>query len=413
MIRSIDDSRGNAARRRVSAIPSMAALACLMACTAENPAGTGVVVLDSAGVQIVVSPSALADRPLEPAVPGVPDVDIGVVEGDAAYQLFGVTSALPLEGGRLVLVNSGTQELRFFDTDGRFLKSVGGRGEGPGEYQLPFLLPSFSDTLFVYDRQARRYTLLDREGTLLGTVSVNAYIGQPQGVLENGRVLATANTASAGPETTEGMMANGVVAKLLDLDGTSPDTLGVFEGPDLYVWKQENRIGFLQVPFDVSATTATGRDRIWITPGRFAEIREHDGTGRLVRILRVDRELDPTTRQKFDAYVDARVEAIEDPAFAADMRRWYGNMSLREAMPAWSRLVADMDGNVLAERFREDGATPATWTVFGRDGVAAGSITLPAGARLLGAGRGWLIALQRDELDVEHVILFPYAAPGL
>ena len=66
-----------------------------------------------------------------------PLVEIGVREGDDAYQLHRVRGSVRLEDGRIVVLNAGTQQLRYYDSDGLFLSAVGRRGEGPGEFQSP------------------------------------------------------------------------------------------------------------------------------------------------------------------------------------------------------------------------------------------------------------------------------------
>ena len=63
-----------------------------------------------------------------------PTVDIGVLDGAPEYQLFRVRAALTLSDGRIVVSNSGTQQLRLYDPQGRYLVTAGGPGEGPGEF---------------------------------------------------------------------------------------------------------------------------------------------------------------------------------------------------------------------------------------------------------------------------------------
>jgi hypothetical protein len=44
--------------------------------------------------------------------------------------------------------------------------------------------------------------------------------------------------------------------------------------------------------------------------------------------------------------------------------------------------------------------------VFGADGRARGSITVPAGVGLRAVGHGRVVAIRRDNLDVEHVVVW-------
>ncbi|HET8649909.1 MAG TPA: hypothetical protein VFL95_07705 [Gemmatimonadales bacterium] len=98
-------------------------------------------------------------------VDSLPSLSIGVAEGTPALELDRANSALRLADGRIVVANSGTDELRFFDSTGASLASVGRNGEGPGEFSGGMTLyPGSGDSLVVYDAGARRFTVTDRDG---------------------------------------------------------------------------------------------------------------------------------------------------------------------------------------------------------------------------------------------------------
>jgi hypothetical protein len=101
----------------------------------------------------------------------VPSLDIGQRDGDAAQELYRVTDAVQLTDGRLVIANSGSSELRYFDTAGRYLTSVGRRGAGPGEFTGDLsLLPYYGDSLLAWDTRLRRLSLFDAVGAFVRTL---------------------------------------------------------------------------------------------------------------------------------------------------------------------------------------------------------------------------------------------------
>jgi len=74
-------------------------------------------------------------------------------------------SAIRLEDGRVLVTNAGSQELRYYDAEGRFLHQVGGDGEGPGEFRSIGPVERFGpDSLALFDYRLLRYTVLDRDG---------------------------------------------------------------------------------------------------------------------------------------------------------------------------------------------------------------------------------------------------------
>ena len=106
---------------------------------------------------------------------GNPVVEIGVREGEDEYQLHRVRGSVRLEDGRLVVLNAGSQQLRYYDSAGRFLGAVGGRGEGPGEFRSPAGLRRTEDGgLQVWDGGLMRVSVFEADGTLRGSSTLLA-----------------------------------------------------------------------------------------------------------------------------------------------------------------------------------------------------------------------------------------------
>ena len=68
-----------------------------------------------------------------------------------------------------------------FSRDGRFIKSWGTKGEGPGQFNTPHAIATDSKgRLFVADRGNRRIQIFDQEGTFLDEWK---QFGRPSGIL--------------------------------------------------------------------------------------------------------------------------------------------------------------------------------------------------------------------------------------
>jgi hypothetical protein len=400
---------GRARGSMLAAVLVLGAAAC-----GSDPAGTAEpVVRDSAGIAIVENPASLADRPYERTLSAEPILDIGVIEGQPEYQLFRVSSAQLLPDGSLVIANAGTQELRLFDGTGRFLAAVGGRGDGPGEYQHPVLVPSpHADTILVHDGFVQRLTVLSADGELIRTEMTGGTPGGVVGSVTGQRLVATSNTASVRLDSPEGIVTNEVVVRVALPGSAEADTVARVAGPDLFVWNQSGRVGFTQVPFDARPTVATGGDWIHIALGRIPEVRTFDAEGRLLRVVRIVRPADMLTRAEFDAYVEERVARARDASEAAELRRQYAATPVRDALPANQRVLVDARDNVWVERFPRNPDDPPTWMILGTDGIARGTIVLPAGVRVLTIGEDRVVGLLRDAMDVEHVLAWRLVPTG-
>jgi hypothetical protein len=361
---------------------------------------------DSAGVHIVESPAAMAERWLGWSIADSPEVDIGVAEGDSAYMLYRISGAARLPDGRILVVNGGTQQLRFFDASGGFLRNVGGRGDGPGEFRFPELIPSMEwDSLRVFDRGSRLLKLLTIDGEFAGSWTVRAPITEAIGFAGD-RLIFSTGTARAGLDSPEGIVSNDIVVQSIAANGPQVDTIVVYAGQHLFLGNQARQISFTQVPFEAAPSAALGRDRLYATPGRHAEVHVYNPDVGHESTWRVLRPAEPVTRPEFESAVERVIAGLRDPSAAPEMRRRYSKMNIPAARPAFVRLLVDEAAHVWAEDFRVDPASPRQWTVFDTQGRAIGRISTPAALTIDQIGTDFVLGWLRDELDVEHVRLY-------
>ena len=374
----------------------------LSACRAESTP-QAVIYRDSAGIRIVESPASFADSKLPWIVDPTPHLRIGAAESTEPYQLHRVTGATRLNDGRVLIVNAGTQELRFFDEQGEFLKSVGRQGSGPGEFQFPQLGPSRSgDTIWVFDR-SQRLVLLDTAGRHLTTITPDARIATPIGVID-GKVLTSDGSARARPDTPEGMMANDLTYELVDPFSASREVIAQVEGIDLFLHNLDGNFGFTVVPFDVSPSAGVGRDRFYITPGKTPEIRAYDTVGQLREIFRVLEPPRPLEQGQFDQVVNAAVARVTDQAQAAELRRRYGSMPKPATIPFYQTLIVDGEDHLWLESYRSNDQLPRQWYVFNTEGILLGRVEMPHGVQVTEIGLDYVLGTTRGADDVEQVV---------
>ena len=92
-------------------------------------------------------------------------------------------------------------------------------------------------------------------------------------------------------------------------------------------------------------------------------------------------------------------------------------MVFHDFQPAHHGIVVDSEGHLWVRRpvpgrlavslgsfqARDE---PASWDVFEPEGVWVGTVQTPAGLRIFEIGKGYLLGLRLDALDVEHVQLY-------
>lgn len=386
--------------------------ALLIACGGEAERSPQPVVRDSAGVQIVENtgygwPDGRGWR-----LSDEPSLDIGVTEGDSNYQLFQVVGAQRLRDGRLVVANSGTNELRFYDRSGVYLSSSGRRGGGPGEFQgLNWLSVAADDSLLAYDWPNRRISVFDADGRFVHGFVLRELSHAPPGhvhpaVLDAGMLLVGAQRFfSAGPLTT-GVYHDTIFQLVFDSEGALVDTVGRHAGAEFFVASQGEHIELMPLPFGRSAHTAAWGDGFYFGTGASYEVAYYSDTGELLRLVRKTHTETPLTPAQIQRYIEAQLDGITDEGERRLMESLLADVPFPEVIPAYQNLRVDAEGHLWVQDYLRPGEERARWTVFDPEGVLLGVVETPPRFRIYQIGSDFVLGRWTDELDIEHVQLY-------
>jgi len=389
-------------------------LACCMAACGAGSSGTGsFLVTDSAGVEVVIN-TAPAWREGEAwTLASQPALDIGVVEGDSAYQLFRVRDAVRLTDGRIVVANGGSYELRYYDPVGAHLKSVGRVGDGPGEFQgLDDLIVLPGDSLLVVDFGLSRVTLLDGTGALLATYSVPPPFGRfPDGTLVRQEGVGAPLTGATG----DGVVRAEVAVVRYTLADETLDTLVRLPGDEIYrvVEGSGGGVGVTgyRRPFGRFRRSVVHDRWIMSADGSSYEAAVFDLNGRLTRLVRVDRPNRPVTAQDQQNYRERFLASIRDGRSRSRAERMFDGQAFPAAMPALQNLKVDGEGNLWLEEYQAAPEVQPRWALFDPQGRWLGTIDTPHGLRVTDLGSDYVLGIARDQLDTEHVRLYRLMKP--
>ncbi len=389
----------------------------------EAPEEIRVSVRDSAGIRVVENTGDPSGDGGGWAVAAEPVLSIGTFQGDSLYQLFRVRGACRLATGGIALVNEGSGEIRIYGPDGSFLRSHGGKGEGPGEFQRPALaghLPG--DTLVVVDFQLRRISLVHPDEGFVRSSPVDESVGGnlfPRGVFSDRSVLVGGGFYFSSGDDTE--LKNGYSRPptgyaAVGLGGSLVTDFGEFPGSELFMNVSRSGSGMMmfarQIPFGRAPRTAVSPDHFHYGSGDDWEVQVFGPGGELGRIIRWDRAPRPVRPPDLDALLQRRLEELEDPSSAPSFREEFREMPTPDVMPAFGNLVADAEGYLWVERFRgplQD--EPPRYDILDPEGRVVGWVELPREMELLEIGSDYVMGLVRDELDVEYVRMYGLDRP--
>lgn len=401
------------ARRALPAVCAGALCGVLStACAGGGDGGGGLrsTARDSAGVTIVENARPPLDSRLGWRVGPTPAVTIGTTEGDPVYELFRVGDAMRLSDGRIVVANTGSGELRVFDSDGVHLESWGGQGDGPGEFGAMApggLEPWPGDSLMAREPFQRRLSIFSTGGTFGRAFRLQGGYASVVAPLPDGRILAqTLTSYSGGTPGTSELTRPDLEYGILEADGRVHRDLGAYPGSELYVVTTAERMFPRAYPFDRSAFAVAWGDLVVITTNDRYEIRAYRTDGSLARIVRRDHEARAPTRADLRDYV-ARRNPDRPQALAA-----VADMPLVEAFPAFNRVFVDRLGHLWIEEYRLPGEEHRLWTVFDPEGRVLGLVEMPGSFAVTEIGADYILATRRDALDIEYVESWPLDRSG-
>jgi hypothetical protein len=367
-------------------------------------------VRDSAGVRIVESFRPAWEEGGGWRLGTEPIIRLGVLEGDEAYQFHEVAGAVRLDDGTLVVADAGYREVRFFNPDGSVAAIAGGPGEGPEEFSgISAVGIGPEGLVWVYDYGLRRFAWLGHDGNFVGltTLDPEPPTLNPLGPLSDGSFLLKQLWGSEVSDAAqEGLRRDPVAYVRFDSVGTLLDTLGLFPGRELYLFDEGGRGVMSTPPFAKNSVGATWGERVLVGSMDTFELEEYAVHGELVRILRIperDLTVDADDREE---YIQERLES-EPPERRVNRRRELEAMPFPETRPAYGELVPDAAGNLWVGDWAVYPEVAERWTILNPDGEWLGDMVLPPGFFPTHIGNIWVLGFERDELDVEYVVLYP------
>lgn len=382
-------------------------LAAFAGCADTAPETAEIAVRDSAGVAIVENVD-LSTLPMW-TTDSDPITGIGVLEGDEKLQLFGVSGGLVLDDGRIVLLNGGTGEVRWYGPDGGFLTSQGRSGDGPGEYRRPSRLFRFGpDSLAVWDAALRRMAVLDDEGAFVRSVTFGSELLSPNalGAFPD-RTIAVLDQRFDEEASSDGFVDLPGPVTTYSPDGESlGDTLSTARWITMQLFVSPGTVEGRGRGFEIGPSRALTQDGLWVGEPREPQVVLHGRDGAVRRIARWPDSDRTVTQEHKDAFLADRLASAPNDEVRQALRQSAADQPFAPILPAFRDVGADADGRLWVRAFDPPGVERSSpWWLFEADGRALRRVELPESAVLLWASGDRVLLRLRDELDVERVEL--------
>lgn len=404
---------------RVPCVPAVATTLALAVCGEATPPGsTADVVIDTIGDTVAVR--TVSGSVWQGSATLVPETSIGELDGPDEY-LFGNISSIAVDDEHTVYVFDGqAREVRVFDSGGTYIRTLGGPGEGPGEFSRVEAIAVLPDgRLVVRDAGTKHIKLFgpgpdDTDQWSYSVSNTMSYGSTPLYTDVHGR------TFQADPQWNT---ADQIV--VFGPDGTQvdkfPEPWGDYEEPSSFP------IPFL--PFGHWAVHPAGHLITGFPSDYRIDVIRDDG------VLRIERAAEPA-RVSGDERTYYRDMITGQQQEMSPGWRWQGP-AIPEHKPYFEDFIAGRQGRIWVRlatesrpvdnpRYDPDrpGSSPVVWRshlrydVFEGDGTYLGAIEPPSGfsawpTPVFDGDRVWAAA--RDELGVGRVVRYRIevgSAPG-
>lgn len=395
-----------------------------VSCSRTDAQVDRIVTRDSAGVRIVENAAPAWGEGEAWRVSPEPALEIGVVEGRPEYQLFGIVGAVRLSDGRIVVANAGSHELRFYDSAGKHLQTVGGEGAGPGEYgRLRWIARIRGDTLLAWDSRHHRVTRYAPNGQLISTVEIRPLDAEPsppdaavfsppmpevEAAFADGSLLARPVLVFPSPPPgvsrfTRHLLRYGPTGRLVD-------TLAAFKGREWLSIEGEGARYWGPLQFGVEPQLAVHGERLFWGHADSYRIDVLNMNGTLETSIRTSVPRGRVTAEMIARHRDSRL-AVSDPEVRRQRLKIIDATPFPDSMPAHGDLRVDARGYVWVEDYRPFADTAPRWQVFDGRGHWLGAVEMPADLRVLEIGEEYVLGRWKDELDVDHIRLHRLEGP--
>jgi len=366
------------------------------ACGGAEP--SAVTVTDSAGVRITLSADTTATFAV---VDTVPVLSLGGADVAGPTQFGNINGVRVDRRGNLWVADGQSAEVRLFRPDGSFWKSVGGRGEGPGEFMSLRLLGSFrGDSVAVWDDAQGRLTVLDPEGSLARVLTAKVEADAPPNafrVFQDGTVLARLRKVlQAGALEPGAIIPDTAIFARVDYASMRSEPEGGAPAPR-WLWTGHSTI---PIPFTLNPGFDLSEDVVHVTSGPASRIRALQGS-RLVESYGLDQAPTRVTAADKQDYTDMVMESSGDSPRRDEYLSVLRHPELPTLLPAYRSIVVADNEDVWAERYAY-----GTFDVYGPDRVFLGRVKVPVMLTQVVGSR--LVGVWRNDLDVEHVRIYRF-----
>ena len=373
-------------------------------------------VLDSAGIRVVHNTEEGLWCPGE-GWTFTNALTIGVDEGDPAYVFGKITGVQIGVDGSIFVFDQMASEIRVFDQTGTHLRTLGGRGQGPGEFSpsAAGLFQMDDGNLVIPDLGNGRINWMSAEGEVLGSKVASYSGGFPVRWDSDGGGGVLVQRRAMGFNENPDLDAGDLLVRI-GPDGNEETVVVLPKAKTVWMDGAAARFKYFETEpsWDLGSV---GPLRTGMTQDYRIELRGGDGS--IIGIITKPAPARPVSSGDLDRFRGLMREALDRMGLSPSaIDRQINNMSFGTSFPAFNQLMVGPEGTTLVQQIallseietldlseemsRRLGAP--TWDVFDAEGRFLGPVDLPLRFAPMVWHSDAVYGRWLDELDRAYVV---------
>ena len=284
--------------------------------------------------------------------------------------------------GRVYVVDAKPAVIKLFGSDGRFIRTIGREGEGPGEFRVGFIAVR-GEHLVLHDPRIGRTSVFDTTGTFVRSwISSCCYWTQIE-IDPQDRISVPSMVALKTP--TE--KPRGTPYTRWSLDGKVLDTVWVpYRDENVKYWSVSLKEGgktvsamTTSIPFMPGQVHTLHPEGgvVYGWTGKYQVVRSRSGSD-TARIFGRAWTPDPVTDERRAGEVESRIkQAGGDRWGEANLRAAFNVEDVPTTLPAYQGLQVDRSGRFWVRRWAVSDTSRTFFDVFDSTGAYLGPVTAP------------------------------------
>jgi len=246
------------------------------------------------------------------------------------------------EEGNIYVLDSGECRIQIYDKDGKYLKTIGRKGEGPGEFQRAGRM-TLDAKGKLYVNEYKKIIIFEEDGTFEKNVNTDFHLSS---------YLVTKEENFLGWSRIRTEKGNTLDVILVDSSGKRIDTIASFPDPSVVLTKAVSGGGAISVggspPYSPGLFFCPLSDELGIY-GYSAEYKlcVVNSSGEIVHIIEKDEKRQPTSRKEENEYLEKMIERSKERGgiqwAMGDLRKLHGFAKYK---PFFSLIINDDEGNI-------------------------------------------------------------------